>query len=450
MLIPIGLEQDTVRRWPWVSISLVVANIAVFLATGMGAGNQAEIEARLTDVVTYWHEHPYLELPRELQGREPQRPGPGARRCARGGDPDHGRQDAGGRCRAPARGGGARPSRQRLREAVERHPFKRWGLTPAHPTPMTFLTSMFIHGGWMHLLGNLLILWLAGPFVEDAFGRPLFAALYLISGVIAAGSHILAFPDSQMPLGGASGAIAGVMGAFLIRYALMKIRFFYFFWPASSGAPSTPLRGSCCRCGCCRTCSSPRSTPRGAGVWPTGRTSAASPSARPWPLRSSRCASRRSTSPRGSRPRSPSASTRPSTPGWTSCTRATSPAPRERLAEVLAAEPRHPDANLAMWQCFVAEGNAAGGVEHVVRVIEDALKRDEPGVALEHWRELVDEAGWVARDPCGGGWRQLSRGRIPAVPSWSCSSSPAMGRRGCWPRRPRGSWRPWEPSPSRR
>ncbi|MCU0293813.1 MAG: hypothetical protein MUF10_17820, partial [Thermoanaerobaculaceae bacterium] len=75
MLIPIGLEQETVRRWPWVSIILVVANVAVFLATGMGAGNEAEIEARLTDVVAYWHEHPYLDLPRELRNENLSGPG---------------------------------------------------------------------------------------------------------------------------------------------------------------------------------------------------------------------------------------------------------------------------------------------------------------------------------------------------------------------------------------
>ncbi|MCU0293867.1 MAG: rhomboid family intramembrane serine protease, partial [Thermoanaerobaculaceae bacterium] len=287
---------------------------------------------------------------------------------------------------------------QRLREAVERHPFKRWGLTPAHPTAMAFLTSMFIHGGWMHLLGNMLILWLAGPFVEDAFGRPLFTALYLISGVFAAGSHVLAFPDSQMPLGGASGAIAGVMGAFLIRYAFVKIRFFYWFGLIFRGTFDAPawimlplwlLQNL--------FFASLDTEGRGGVAYWAHVGGFAFGAAVAFAIKSMRV-EEKYIAPRIEA--QISVSQHPALDaGMDLMHHGDFPGARGRLAEVLATEPRNPDANLAMWQCFVAEGNASSGSEYVVRVIEDALKRDEPGVALQHWRELVDDAGMGGPGP---------------------------------------------------
>ena len=394
MLIPIGLEQDTVRRWPWISIALVVANIVIFLATGMGAGNQAEIEARLADVVQYWHEHPYLELPREMRDEDLSGPG---------------RERADALVEVLRTTGGKTPQDSaelereaeeltrlvsRLREAVERHPFKRWGLTPAHATPMAFLTSMFIHGGWMHLLGNMLFLWLAGSFVEDAFGRPLFAALYLLSGVVAAGAHVLAFPGSQMPLGGASGAIAGVMGAFLIRYALMKIRFFYFFWvgiilrgtfdaPAWIMLPLWLLQNLF-------FASLDTGGRGGVAYWAHvgGFVFGAAVALGVKFLRIEEKFIAPKIEAQISVSQHPALDA-----GMDLMHQGNFPGAREALAQVLVDQPRHPDANLAIWQCFVAERNAAGGVDHLVRVIEEALKRNEAGVALEHWRDLVTEAG---------------------------------------------------------
>jgi len=86
---------------------------------------------------------------------------------------------------------------------------------------------MFVHGGWIHLLGNMLFLWVTGPFVEDVFGRGVFAVLYFLSGFAALATHVAKFPHSEVPLIGASGAIAGVMGAFLVRYARRKIHMLY-------------------------------------------------------------------------------------------------------------------------------------------------------------------------------------------------------------------------------
>jgi membrane associated rhomboid family serine protease len=82
----------------------------------------------------------------------------------------------------------------------------------------TLLTSMFMHGGWFHILGNLWFLWVFGDNVEDAMGPVRFALFYLVCGVAAALAHVYTSPDSAVPVVGASGAIGGVMGAYAVLY----------------------------------------------------------------------------------------------------------------------------------------------------------------------------------------------------------------------------------------
>ena len=82
----------------------------------------------------------------------------------------------------------------------------------------TLLTSMFMHGGWFHILGNMWFLWVFGDNVEDAMGPVRFALFYLVCGIAAALAHVAASPDSAMPVVGASGAIGGVMGAYAVLY----------------------------------------------------------------------------------------------------------------------------------------------------------------------------------------------------------------------------------------
>ena len=85
------------------------------------------------------------------------------------------------------------------------------------------ITSMFLHGGWMHLIGNMWFLWIFGNNVEDSMGRLRFAAFYLLTGLAAALGQVVADPDSIIPMVGASGAISGVMGAYLILYPRVKV-----------------------------------------------------------------------------------------------------------------------------------------------------------------------------------------------------------------------------------
>ena len=98
-------------------------------------------------------------------------------------------------------------------------------LTPQLPASvyLTPFTSMFMHGGWMHLIGNMLFLWIYGNNVEDYFGHVTFLIFYLLSGLSAVGLYTLFGPSSQIPMVGASGAIAGIMGAYMVLHPRARI-----------------------------------------------------------------------------------------------------------------------------------------------------------------------------------------------------------------------------------
>lgn len=88
----------------------------------------------------------------------------------------------------------------------------------ALPAAMTLLTSMFLHGGWMHLIGNMLYLWVFGNNIEDVMGHARFIVFYLLCGILAALSHAATDPSSQIPMVGASGAISAVLGAYVLLF----------------------------------------------------------------------------------------------------------------------------------------------------------------------------------------------------------------------------------------
>src|ERR1700704_2538385 len=98
-----------------------------------------------------------------------------------------------------------------------------YGVVPARLHAMTLLTSMFLHGGWMHVIGNMWYLWIFGDNVEDRVGHGRFIVFYLICGMTAAFGQILMDPTSTLPTIGASGAIAGVMGAYFVLYPQSRV-----------------------------------------------------------------------------------------------------------------------------------------------------------------------------------------------------------------------------------
>jgi membrane associated rhomboid family serine protease len=108
-----------------------------------------------------------------------------------------------------------------------------WGVVPANFRASTLITSMFLHGGWMHVIGNMWYLWIFGDNVEDRLGHGRYIVFYLMAGAVAALGQIVMEPSSTLPTIGASGAIAGVMGAYFVLYPrsrVVTVVTLIFFW----------------------------------------------------------------------------------------------------------------------------------------------------------------------------------------------------------------------------
>jgi membrane associated rhomboid family serine protease len=107
-----------------------------------------------------------------------------------------------------------------------------WGLVPRRALAgqgfETVVTSMFLHGGWMHLAGNMLFLWVFGDNLEDQMGHGLFAAFYLAGGAVAGAAQVVSEPSSLVPMVGASGAIAAVLGGYLLLFPKARVDVFIF------------------------------------------------------------------------------------------------------------------------------------------------------------------------------------------------------------------------------
>ena len=239
MIIPIGHERDTVRRLPWVTFGIMIACATMLILSDSGLLDRGDDGRSAQAAADYYFEHPYLELDprfeRLLVHAFPNRTAEPFLEAMRSGYPPP--EDAGALA-------GEQNEMDRLTATaliqLNRDGYRRFGLVPGDRSALGWITHMFMHAGFLHLLGNLLILYLAGPFIEDVWGRPLFLAFYLAAGLFAAVSFLMVEPDSMVPLVGASGAIAGVMGAFMIRYWNTRIRFFYLFGIVFRGTFDAP------------------------------------------------------------------------------------------------------------------------------------------------------------------------------------------------------------------
>ena len=98
----------------------------------------------------------------------------------------------------------------------------------AQPSQLTLLTSMFLHGSWLHLISNMVFLWVFGNNIEDAMGHIRFIIFYLLCGLAAAAAQMIVDPDSAIPMVGASGAISGVLGGYLLLYPRVRVHMLVF------------------------------------------------------------------------------------------------------------------------------------------------------------------------------------------------------------------------------
>lgn len=239
-VIPVGHESNEVRRLPWITFGIMAVCLVVHIFLSMEVGaKQNRLEGAAEEMILYYFNHPYLELNPEIK-----------KLMFSAGDEE--RLEA---MLAAYSQMVPRPDRRTIAEEQEKldqlagvlldslddFPYRKWGYIPADRSLLALLTYMFVHGGWLHLLGNLLLLYITGPFIEDLWGRPVYAAFYLSMGALSALMYASHYPNFAGPLIGASGAIAGVMGAFLINFYKTKINFFYwigFFFRGTFEAPA--------------------------------------------------------------------------------------------------------------------------------------------------------------------------------------------------------------------
>lgn len=215
LVVPLSHERNLARRWPWVSTAIVFLNVAaLFLCTIADQRVATGIEERVQRAAEYYAEHPWLELRSPLSTLLPalartvpaRTPAPEAALAEQQTELDRYTQD--------------------IAQALHQLSSWRYGYNHARGEWPGLLTHQFLHGGVMHLLFNMWFLWLVGCNVEDAWGRLLFPAFYLSGGAIAGLAHAWMVGSSSLTLIGASGAVAAAMGAFLVRFARTRIRFF--------------------------------------------------------------------------------------------------------------------------------------------------------------------------------------------------------------------------------
>lgn len=226
ILLPIGHERQTVQRLPWVTFILIGICVAAYLYTGViVGGDDSALSAKVDAFFKYYTQHPYLDMPPEMGQFLTREDHETIAMLQESVD------------RATLDTDAVREEQNQINElaldaleALNANPLRKWGYIPNDPHVVNIFTCLFLHEGFWHLFGNMLFLFLAGCALEDLWGRPLYLGFYLMCGIAATVTHDLKFPSSAVPIIGASGAIAGLMGAFLVRLAKTRIKFFYFFW----------------------------------------------------------------------------------------------------------------------------------------------------------------------------------------------------------------------------
>ena len=241
MLFPIKHENMTARRWPVITLGLILLNLLIFLCTHRAMDSEeAFLLPVKMHVLVLAARHPELTISPKVQQFVADFQADDPADWAEMQTPDYKAIDD---WDAQMRNLDDREQLQNEMDSIAAEYAEltatsiaeRFAFIPAHPRPIAYLSSTFLHGGWLHLIGNMWFLWLAGFVLEDAWGRPLYLAFYLTAGIAATQFDAWANPGSVAVSYGASGAVAGLMGAFLVRFPKLKIRLVWFFGSWLSG-----------------------------------------------------------------------------------------------------------------------------------------------------------------------------------------------------------------------
>jgi len=235
MIIPIRHENMSARRWPVVTLTLIAVNLLIFAGTHRTVDQQdSQLWKVQEHILILAATHSNLVLIPEVRefvtGFQNEFPDDWAEMRNPNSDAVD-EWDA--RTRLIEDQAELQEEMDSLRDQYSQLTAssitEKYAFVPAHRKPITYLTSTFLHADWWHVIGNMWFLWLAGFVLEDAWGRPLYLLVYLAAGAMACQFDAWVNPASIVHSVGASGAIAGLMGAFLVRFPKMKIRMMWFF-----------------------------------------------------------------------------------------------------------------------------------------------------------------------------------------------------------------------------
>jgi len=234
------------RRWPYVTFALIALNVVIFLLTwGSMQRQRPEIVSTQVHLILLDAMHPELQTPPDVSrflqtttkkfGIDREHLASPQRRIYDSWDAQIRQID----------------DPQQLQQEMDRlsaaflsqeHStiMGEYAFIPARPRALPYLSANFLHSGWMHLIGNMWFLWLAGFILEDTWGRAIYSVFYLFAGAAALQFYAWCTPGSFVPLVGASGAVAALMGAFLIRFPKLKIEMatFLVFYPLRFKVPA--------------------------------------------------------------------------------------------------------------------------------------------------------------------------------------------------------------------
>ena len=236
MLIPLRHENMQGRRWPVVTFGIIALNVIVFLGTHWTMDRQGPELGRVKlHLLLLAAMHPELKIPEKAQEFVISIQTKNAAMWKEAKNPNRDVLDAwDARLRLQEDPEELQQEMDSLGESYAQlnsnSILTKYAYIPARPTLVSLITANFLHGGWLHIIGNMWFLWLAGAVLEDTWGRLIYPAFYLIAGVLALQVHAMANAGSFTPTIGASGAIAGLMGAFLVRFPTTKIEMGYLFF----------------------------------------------------------------------------------------------------------------------------------------------------------------------------------------------------------------------------
>jgi membrane associated rhomboid family serine protease len=236
MLIPLRHENMQARRWPVITIGIIALNVIAFLGTHWTIDKQAPELGRVKlHLVLLAAMHPELKIPEKAQEFVTYVHAKNALLWKEAGKPNRDLVDAwDAKMRLQDDPDVLQQEMDSLGDSYAElnsaSIMTKYAFIPAHPTMLGLLTANFLHGGWLHIIGNMWFLWLAGTILEDTWGRLIYPGFYLIAVVLAFQVHAMVNAGSFTPVIGASGAIAGLMGAFLVRFPTTKIEMGYLFF----------------------------------------------------------------------------------------------------------------------------------------------------------------------------------------------------------------------------